>query len=383
MRSDPPRALPPARPLEVRRPAVWGRASASLILLVGAGLVAQTSPRHFALAEAPASTRSPLAIVATLSRTLQIHDDLPIRRSSIRGLAFRRDGTRRETFDALSLNLSLSMSLGSTATPDPVFDQNHGTNRVQVVAPRQFNFPQRPPVNTLPAPFDYVVLFDAPFVPGLLLRPVVWDLTKHSGTTPVTPPAFDFVGNAGDADPEVTEYLFGTGCLATGRSVPMSPQNGSNGFSNWPGGTIRFNLNGVNGPANAAAAAFLGLSNVTFGALPLPFELPGSSAAPSGRCSILNDAVLVLPLLLNVIGAGGTFVDLAVNPSMHGATLFHQVVAVDPPANPMGIVTSSALGRQIVAPYAPVNVGRVEKIGSTGPSGIATPNAAVVVQFLN
>lgn len=359
-------------------------APASLLLLVGTGLAAQVSPRHFASAEAPASTRSPLAIGASASRTLQIHEDVSILGNPIRGIALRRDGARREIFSALSVSLSLSMSTSPAlaAAPDPVFDRNHGANRTLVVASRQFNFPQSFPVNTLPAPFAYVILFDAPFA-ARASSSVVWDLTRNPGSVPPTPPAFDFVSTRGDADPEVEEYLFGAGCVATGRTVPMSPENGSNGFSNWPGGTIRVTMSAANGPANAAAAVILGLSNVAFGGLTLPFELPGSSAAPSGPCSILTDAVLVRPMVLNLIGVGGSVLDLSVNPSMHGATLFQQVLAVDPPANPMGLVTSSALGRQIIAPYAPLGVGRVEGIQSTGTTGFVLPNAGVVVQFIH
>lgn len=376
MTATAPRTPPPQAPARS-----WLLAAASLVM--GATtLDAQISPRHFAAVEAPSSGRSPLALTTT-ARTLQIHEDVVRSARPIVAIAFRRDGARRETFAAHTLGLSLSMSEGTTtaAAPDPIFDNNHGGNRTVVVAQRQISYPPSAPVHSLPAPFTYEIPLDVPFAYTFRhTGPLVWDMVTQSPTSSSTRPAFDLINTLGDPNPPMATFEFGTGCLATGRLVPMGTAAGQ--AENWPAGIVRMTMGGTNGPASAPAAVMVGLSNVALGALPLPFVLPGSTTAPSGPCTIYNDALLTVPLATNSNGSAATILDLAISPALHGGMLFNQLIAMDLPANPMGLVTSSARVRQVVAPYAPVVVGRVESIGTTGPNGIASPNLGTITRFV-
>jgi hypothetical protein len=353
-------------------------------LCLGTVGLAQVSPSHFTSVDGNAGTRSPLATGST-SRTLQLHGDLTRSRLPIRGLAFRRDSNNRATFSALSLTLTVAMSTGATsvAAPSANFDANHGADRITVFTRRAVNFPSSAPRDTLPAPFDYTVAFDRPFAYTAFgpSGPLVWDMIVEAPALGTERPLFDFVRLDGDSDnPRLVGIEFGTGCLATGRTEPMRAVFASS--PQWASNTMAIQLGGSHGPANGVAVGVLGFSNIAFGGTPLPLAVPGSQSGTSGLCQVFNDAVLSLPTALTVGGSSTLQVQARIAPELHGLTFFHQLWAVDPPANPLGLVTSSASARQLVAPFSTVPVSRVEGLGQTGPTGTVTLSAGVVTRFV-
>lgn len=352
--------------------------------LCSLGLAAQVSPGHFGLVDGNAGTRSPLAAGVT-SRTLQVHGDVARSRQPIRGLAFRRDSNNRATFSPFTVTLTVAMSTGSTsvAAPSATFAANHGADLVTVFARRAVSFAANAPSNSLPASFDFVIPFDQNFNYSLFgpSAPVVWDMTVEQPSLGAERPLFDFVRlDSSAANPPPVGFEFGSGCIATGRTSPMRPRFASTAL--WHLNAMAVQLGGSDGPANAAAVGVLGFSNTTFGGLPLPLLLPGSQTAPSGPCTVYCDVVLDVPGVLDAGGGANLPVQTAIAPELHGLTFFHQLWAFDPPANPMGLVTSAASVRQIVAPFTAVEVSRVEALGQTGPSGLITLNSGVVTRFV-
>jgi hypothetical protein len=360
---------------------VSARAIASLCLCT-VGL-AQVSPGHFTDVDGVAGTRSPLA--TGVGRTLQLHGDVARSRLPIRGLAFRRDSDNRATFSPFSVTLTVTMSTGATsvAAPSATFDANHGADRLTVFTRRPVSFPSSPPRDTLPAPFDYTVAFDQPFAYSLFgpFGPLVWDITVEAPALGAERPLFDFVRfDSNASNPPLASFEFGTGCIATGRTTPMRALFAST--TQWSGNTMVIQLGGNRGPANGVAVGVLGFSNTLLGTIPLPLSIPGSGSAPSGLCRVFNDAVLSVPTALDASGTATPLLQTRISPELHGLTFFHQLWALDATANSMGLVTSSASARQILAPFTSIPCSRVEGIGQTGPTGSVTLASAVVARFV-
>ncbi|MBK8979541.1 MAG: hypothetical protein IPM29_26875 [Planctomycetes bacterium] len=356
-------------------------ALSSSVLALVASVSAQggvISPLHFATAEAPVLSALPLAHPQTVLRHQQIHDDLPFRPRLVRALAFRRDAVDAVFVPFVAeLDVTMSAAARSSAAPSAVFAANHGANPSVVVARRIVQFPGTVNPRALPAPFDYVIPFDAPYSVSLS---VCWDMRVHSHSS--TSAVFDAVQSpAGSVNPGAAVLFFGSGCRASGSSVPMEAAGAFGG--DWASGQFSVQCGGRNGPRNAVHAAMVGLTSQQWAQIPLPFLLPGSATGSSGPCFVQNDIVDTIPGASNAAGDFFTRV-IAINldSSQHGVTLFHHVVAVDAGANLLGIVSSNGLARQIVAPFVRPSVAQITRLGDHSASGTASPGTGVVTLFM-
>lgn len=338
------------------------------------------SPSGFDVAEALSSNPNPLGVNEPLARYLQIHEDLPAQPLTVRGLAFRRNADDG-AYPAYSVELDLRMSvpLTSAAAPSADFVANHGRLQALVVARRRVDFNASPPARSMPQPFDYRVPFDAPFV--VPAGRACWEMQVF-GRDNAGLVHFDQVApGAGDSNPLPAVLVHGRGCTATRQTSPFSVAGSAQ--MDWAHGVARMSFGATLGPASAVAIAVLGFDSQQWAGLPLPLLVPSSAGGASGPCFVHNDVVVTL---VGTTDAQGTYfspqVTLPLHAGLHGATIFHHVWALDGEANSIGIVTSSGMGRQIVAPYATPAVSLVGVRGALAASGVVNTGGGLVTRFV-
>lgn len=122
---------------------------------------------------------------------------------------------------------------------------------------------------------------------------------------------------------------FGNGCAGS-RGVPVI---GAQGTSLPRIGTT-FHLHVGNLPIQAPVFLFLGFSNTTYGATPLPFSLQPFGAP---GCSLLSSGDN-LYLLTNVLGTSVWDIPI---PNVLGTVFYNQAFAFDPAANTLGVAVSN------------------------------------------
>lgn len=357
------------------------------VLFFSGGVAAQTviSPKEFATAEGPSQNRFPFGDAAPF-RFLQIHDDLkggPLR--LIRSMSFRRMGWNSfnnndffRDYAAYKVVLSMWCSTAKTTatTPNLTFDNNHGTDKKQVLSGVTINFPAS--VHAfVPNPFDYKLPFVLPFVWSASAS-FCWEVQMTS-TTRMGNQYYDHAARTA-ANPPLATSVFGKGCKLSNASAAMTATGSSS--MNWTGGTGTLVVTGQNGPPNSAVAFILGFDNTSFGGIPLPFLFPGSTNAPSGPCHLYTDIVLVLASATDASGKSTTNLPVPAMPALNGARTFEQLLAADGNANPLGLVGSNGVNHNWVAPVTSVPLARVYLGGSLGGTGRASStNYGYVTKF--
>lgn len=73
---------------------------------------------------------------------------------------------------------------------------------------------------------------------------------------------------------------------------------------------------------------------------------------------------------------------MPVSAGNHGAVFYDQAFGVDLAANGLGVVVSDVMMRQLVAPFAAPDVGRVQTIGTSGPIGSVFVGTGTVTRFV-
>ena len=229
----------------------------------------------------------------------------------------------------------------------------------------------------VPGEFAYHMAYDTPFV-FLGMGSFCWEVQISATTNPTGGLYHDTVSNATNANPALVVATFGSGCVASGHTMPMDAAGGS--AMNWPGGTGTLTVTGSEGPANGPVIMTLGFSSTSWGGVPLPLPVPGSGGASSGLCNVYNDVFISLAAIATAAGTSSFSIPLFPNPTWNGLRTFEQLWALDP-ANPFGLVTSNGVNHDFVGPYGPANGARVFLLGSLGPTGTAGSNHAVIVRF--
>lgn len=336
------------------------------------------SPQAYAQREAPSSNAFPFGSVSTQFRYLNVHDDLAGNPRTILAFALRRGATTSTTtIGASTVTLDGFMSTAATtgATVDVTFDNNHGADKLQVLTNRTISFPAAG-TGVIPYPFLYQLPLDVPFTfagaGGLC-----WEV-RITGRTNATSNFHDYVGGS-STNPTMAVSRYGDGCVATGRSGFFALTGGSS--VDWPNRSGQVTATTSLGPANAPAVYVVGGSSTSYGGLPLPLLLPGTTGGPSGPCYLNTDLLTSLGATLSSAGAVTFRVDVPLLPFLGGLNLFGQAFAVDAAANSFGLVGSNGIDHQIVAPYTLPPGGRVYASGSLGATGTLGASQTLVVQF--
>lgn len=348
------------------------------MLALAASAQSHVSPVHFATVEGTSNTMLPFATPSLPCRYLQVHDQLPA--STLHGLAFRYEANNG-VHPGFSVTLDAWVSTAATtaATTSMVFANNHGPDKVQVVTNRTIVVPANDPF-LLPSPFALDVAFD----PGVIFTfagggaALCWEIlvTGHTNSSGALADAvFALSSFAGNPPPAGT--LAGSGCLATGRTLPMSAVPGNSPMT-WATGTGNLRVNGTQLQGNGAIAWITGTNIATWAGLPLPLPIPTSAGAPSGTCTVYTDLAALTLATASASGTAALTIPFAAVPALHGVLVYTQVLGLDAAANPFGLTTTNLVAQQIVAPYAlPLGISRLYRIGATGTTTLETSGCLV------
>lgn len=222
---------------------------------------------------------------------------------SIKSFHMRRDKSRTSRSGASTVDFTLDMGEADMSVVCSDFDCNYLRGTRKNVFPRMnVSWPDWGAASPTPAPFDFGVTLNAPFL-HLGINALVWDLTLQNGTNS---------GNIFDRD-----YTFYT----SGSGTTLGP--GCSGFnlntqmqSNGPGGGnygMRFRAYCTNAPPSTAIGWSLALTD--------------SNLTIPGFCAKVHALpLLVLPLgMSNSTGrVGALYYQTAYSASLNGLTLVSQ-----------------------------------------------------------
>lgn len=304
-------------------------------LLPGA-LAAQSflySPAAAATADANSENSIPFGYAS--ARYQQAHGDLTMP-GTITGLALRRDGRLgpSSTATARTLDAALYCFHANPGRPSVLFDSNRATSPTAVVRRRPVNLPDFTQNLGNPAPWSIVLTFDVPFS-FLGNQPFGWELLVFSTTATGAyfADSYESIRTYGP----VTNT--GIGCVATGRSAPMtlSPLTWTTGV----GSVIAMRWSMGEAPAGAQSTFLIGTGPL---ALPIP-----------GLCSSLYVQGIFLTLNATASAAGAVFMPqltVSFDPAFVGVSLHGQGASVD--AGQSGLPVAVTHGARVtIAPPPP------------------------------
>jgi hypothetical protein len=345
------------------------------VLFTSSLLFAQSySPVHFGVAEGPNNNVFPFGNTTVPFRYSQIHDDVPT--MVITGMAFRHNYTSTATYPVHSITIDAWMSTAVTPAAGAVttFDSNHGLDKIQVVFNRTYTLGASDS-SDLPGQFVLDYPLDVPFVfPGAGAS-LCWEVHVTAKTQNGSIVYDAAAGTATSAaNPPVAIGRFGTGCVATGQTNPMTAVGAQS--IDWAAPTATMTVNGSNLLPNGVHLFCTGLDSGLFSGIPLPATLPGSN------CNVYADILLSPVVIADAAGAGSNALTFVPQPSFHGITLFSQIWALDPPVGAFGIATSNAAMHHIVAPFTvPQPVTRIYSSANLNPTGTVATNYGLVTKF--
>lgn len=354
------------------------------VLLFTLALPAQgfVSPAHFTATEGTGSSTLPFGTQSLPARYMQVHDGVPAQ--TIVGIAFRHDtaGIVRPAH-TLTLDVWMSTAAGAAASTVATFATNHGPDLRHVVSNRTVAVPANDP-SRLPGAF----LLDLPFDPGQDFvfagggASLCWEVqvTANSATTTSIP--FDAVLTQGatPANPNFAGTRAFTGCLATGRTQPMSIVS-ANSPVDWVLGVATQRVNATQLQANGIVVWASGTSTTSWSGTPLPMALPVGTGT-SGPCTLFTDPALLTAGVASASGTAQLQLQFAVTPALHGSTLPVQLLGLDAAANALGITTSNLVVQQLVAPYpAVIGIQRVYAVGGLAATGTVDANSPLITRL--
>lgn len=334
------------------------------------------SPRYHRRAEALSSNVFPFGNTVFPFRYAQIHDDVPP--MTVSGLAFRHNAAVATIYPSHSITLDawVSTAVSPAAGITLVFDNNHGSDKAQVITNRTYNHPVSD-TGSVPGAFILQYPFDTPFMHSSAVA-LCWEVqvTAKSQTASVTHDAFSGIAT----NPALQLGRAGTGCRAVGATAALTATGTST--MDWPMGTGVLTVTGSNAVVNGPAIHALGFDKANWGGLPLPFELPGSGSAPSGRCLVYNDVVLTNVVVASPTGTITSNINVPATVNLNGTTTYSQLWDLDAAANSLGLVTSPMVVHNFVAPTPSPPASRVYLSGSLGATGTVSTTSGLVTRFL-
>jgi len=299
---------------------------------LGTALPAQThtvSPAHATTAEG--NSADSVLWESAAHRFQQIHNDVRGPGFGLRGLGFRRDGVIATNTAARgrTLDLEASVAHADYATAGPTFASNYADAPVRVLDRRIVNLPDLTQNQGAPAPWTIDLPFDRAWTYDGR-RDLLWEVRLHSNTAANANYALD--AQAGIAT--ARNRILGSGCIATGRTQPMTLNPGLISSVD----EFSFQWSGANYPASVPA--FVIVDGIDLD-LTVPFLCTKLHAAPW---------VQVVP---GTTSAGGIFsippARMPMDPAWGGVRLYQQGVALDGGVVVLSHGVESTLGMQPAA----------------------------------
>jgi hypothetical protein len=333
-----------------------------------AALTAQTplfSPPHYATEEGTTISSLPFSGTTFPIRCQQLHTDLHGPATTLKGIAYRRDGTRAPNalFASRSLDLLLRCAGANTATFGATFASNYATPPVAVVTRKSVNSPDfvdQPRI--VPAPFLFAIPFDVPFAYAGTLD-LLWEVEVFGATGSGTSVPLDGVISGFNLVIPGSYVMVGRGC-----NVPAASQNemqlrSSISLQGFPVNAWIFDYAVANAPANAAAVFLFGTVNPN---LPVPGLCTNLFVTPVLSVSGTTDGQGAWRPLATILPSPRiAYADAAV-----GARVEAQVIALD--ANrPGGLPLAGTNGvSSTLPPWTPtVDIARLHETGTTTGTG--------------
>lgn len=342
------------------------------VLGLAAALGAQNytySPAAAATAEIPDNNTIPWW--SGSARYQQGHGSLRGAPRSMQATSFRRDGGGNQaTAVARTIDAELFMADTNFATLSTTFASNYASTPVNTVIRKMINLPDFTISQGSPAPWNIVIPHDVPFV-YTGVQDLLWEIRIHSNTNTGAYTCDAFGGFSQDVGTAATA-LFGTGCLATGRTSRMSitPTVYSIALTN----SLRMNWIVSNATSAAPTAVILGVV--------------GIDQPIAGLCSNLYVGGWLLTingLSSNTGSLSTTPIELSpFDPAWVGVKLYTQAVAADA-GQPVIQVAVSNRAESTIAPMPAGATDKIRRIYSSSVSATTGSwefyNYGLVVRF--
>ncbi len=302
-------------------------------------------------------------------RYQQVHTDLRGTPLPITGIAWRRnqDEFLPSTSSAKTFDMELTLCDADANTFGITFASNYVGTPVNVLVRRQVNSVDwRPAIGQRPAPFDFVIPFDVPFVylgQNDLLYEVVVYMTSNSVYQ------CDAVNGLSRPTTIYGSYTSeGTGCTTTNGSFLLRSQL-RHVFTT---SQMVFQWDVVAAPPLATGAVLVGFA---------PFNVP----VPGLCTNVYTDgSLLSVPLTSLANGTGSTLaIGVPYNPTWVGVPLSAQAACLDATQPGIGLAASQGVRSSIPIEVLPtVNGARVWSLNNPlSATGTRSPNSWLVTQF--
>lgn len=337
------------------------------------------SPKGYEKTEAPSSIyRGFGSRSASGWRYMQVHDDLRGARATVREIAFRRDGLRTTSrYPSYEFNVTLIISTAKTdaSTMATSFDANHGTNRQTVAVNQVIKMPATAP-GRVADNWDYRIKLSSPYMFNGQSGGLCWEAQTNLFRGPSTTVYFDAAWSR-SSNPQMAGTPFGEGCFHSQQRLRATCSASSSLNYSSKIGSLR--VNGNYHRPNSLAIGIVGFSRTNFGAIPLPFTIPGSSTQYSGPCQLYTGFDLIFAGTTNSTGTTSTTVPIPVDAQYGGVKLFVQLMSQDPDTGAaIDLVTSNGYELQFVPPYDLPPISRCFSTSSLSATGSVTKNFGIV-----
>jgi hypothetical protein len=303
-------------------------AAAALTTAASAQAIA-TSPRGFDAIDGNTAFLHFTPVGSTVGRRFQQIDNTQGNTAfPIRSLGWRRDGGTTgggTTVPPRTLDLEITMGSANMGMLTRVFDQNYASGTRQVVfTKKSVNMPDWSGNAGTPAPFDFTVMLDTPFV-YVPIGALVIDFTHENLVyVPSGPAGGCSVDRAYFAAMTTNATRLGSGCVASTSTGVLSTFDQlmrlENNGPSMPDYGMRMRISATNAPFSTPVALNIDLSDQN---LTIP-----------GLCTTLR-AGPVASLMLGVADGAGVVPETSISfrhfPQFIGAQLVTQLAALDAP----------------------------------------------------
>ncbi|MCC6782390.1 MAG: hypothetical protein IT457_06075 [Planctomycetes bacterium] len=328
------------------------------------------SPVAFATAEG----NSTLSYIFTSApnKTQQVHGDLQGSFRIITAMSFRRDGVATQTTgNPRQIDMEIAMGEANFANVGIVFGSNFTAAPTAVFTRKLVSSPDwrfAPPM--APAPFDFTLTFDAPFVyQGT--TDLAWEMTNHSNNGATSDTVRVDLGSPSFTNSSTA--LAGTPCRATGATQDYNLL-GTLGTNINP--EVRWSIQGFPTQPFAANVLLVGLTDP---ALSIP-----------GLCNTLRSSGEI-NLILPVSDANGTWtmplIYFPYNASAVGAQFWEQAYSLDTGIGGLGVVGTRGMRLTFMAAPATGTAAKIKSVRNTtatsptASTGQSISEGGFVVQF--